>query len=175
VASFQDRVIGAMRLRAATFEDVEHDASATSQAAIVVVAGAASRGLASISLGVSIFLGGIVAALIGWVIGAAVVWVIGTKLLPSKNTQADIGQVLRAVGFAQAPAILGILTIVPILGWVIAFVLAIWTLAATVIAVRQAFEYDDTLRAVFVCVIAWLVMMVVMMAAAMIGVGASMW
>ena len=38
MASFQDRVVGVLRLQAATFEDVEHDPTALSQSAIVVLA-----------------------------------------------------------------------------------------------------------------------------------------
>jgi hypothetical protein len=175
VASFQNRVLGAMRLQAATFEEVEHDASAMSQAAIVVLAATVARGLGAYDLGMTVFLGTVVGALIGWVVGAVVVWIVGTRVLPGKNTQADLGQVLRTVGFAQAPGVFGILGFIPILGWLIGFVVGIWVLVATVIAVRQAFDYDDTIRAIIVCVIAWVVMVVVMMVVAMLGIGASMW
>ena len=50
----------------------------------------------------------------------------------------------------------------------------VWTLVALVIGVRQALDYDDTLKAVIVCVIAWVVMLVVMMMVAVLGVGAAM-
>ena len=45
MASFQDRVIGALKLQPNTFEEVENDATATGQAATVVVAAAISRRL----------------------------------------------------------------------------------------------------------------------------------
>jgi hypothetical protein len=51
----------------------------------------------------------------------------------------------------------------------------VWVLAATVIAVRQALDYDDTLRAVIVCVIAWLVMFFVTMLASLIGLGTRLY
>jgi hypothetical protein len=175
VASFQDRVIGVMRLQAAAFEEVEHDTTATSQAAMVVVAATIARGLVVLDLGASLFLGTVVAGLIGWVVGAFVVWLIGTRLLPGRNTEGDFTQLMRTVGFAQAPGVFAVLGIIPILGWLISFAAGIWVLIATVIGVRQALDYDDTLRAVIVCLIAWVVMFVVMMVASLIGLGARVW
>ena len=171
MASFQDRVVGAMRLNVATFEEVEHDASATVQAAIVVGAAALSSGLAS-GLGPAVF--GTIVGLIGWAIGAFVLLMVGTKLLPGRNTQADYGQMLRALGFAQAIGLFGILTIIPLLGWLIWFVIQVWVLVTMVIAVRQALDYDSTMRAVITCVVAWVIMIVISMVFAVFGFGAAM-
>jgi hypothetical protein len=91
MASFQDRVVGAMRLQPATFEEIEHDAAAVSQAAMVVLGAAISSVLGTLRWG---FLGGasiatIVFSFIGWAVGAAVVWLVGTRLMPGRNTEAD--------------------------------------------------------------------------------------
>ena len=176
MASFQDRVMGAMRLEAATFEEIEHDRTAVSQAALVVLGAAISGVIGTIRYG---FFGGaivatIVFAFIGWGVGAAVVWLVGTRLMPGRNTEADFQQVLRVVGFAQAPGLFSVLGIIPYLGWLIRFAIGIWTLIALVIAVRQALDYDDTLKAVLVCVIAWVIMFVVMMMVGFLGFGAAM-
>lgn len=176
MASFQDRVVGAMRLQPATFEEIEHDPTAVSQSAIVVLAVALAGVIGSLRYG---FFAGtatamIVFALIGWAVSSAVVWLIGTRLMPGKNTEADFQQVLRVVGFAQAPGLLSILGIIPILGVLIRFVVWIWTLVALVIAVRQALDYDDTLKAVIVCVIAWVVMFVATLMVGFLGFGAAM-
>ncbi|HYN07535.1 MAG TPA: YIP1 family protein [Vicinamibacterales bacterium] len=175
MASFQERVVGVMRLQAATFEEVEHDANATAQAAIVVLAVTIASSLVVLDLGVTLFLGTILAGLIRWVAGAFVVWIIGTRLLPGRNTEGDFTQVMRTIGFAHAPGIFAVLWIIPIIGWLIALAASIWALIATVIGVRQALDYDDTLRAVIVCVIAWIVMVLVMMVASLIGLGARVW
>ena len=53
--------------------------------------------------------------------------------------------------------------IIPILGWLIAFLLGLWSLAATVVAVKAALDYDDIVKAVIVTVIAWVVIFVAMM------------
>lgn len=175
MANFQERVVGVMRLQATTFEEVEHDANATSQAAIVVLVATIVPLLTWYDLGTRILVGTIVAALFGWLLSSLVLFLIGTRLLPGRNTSASIGELLRTVGFAQAPGIFAILAIVPIVGWLIGFLAVIWVLAATVIAVRQALDYDDTLRAVIVCLLAWVVKVIVMMIASLMGLGARVW
>jgi hypothetical protein len=176
MASFQDRVVGAMRLQAATFEDIEHDPSAVSQSVMVVLAVAIAGVIGASGFGLypGAAVASIVFALIGWAISSAVVWLIGTRLMPGKNTEADFPQVLRVVGFAQAPGLFSILGIIPILGYLIRFAVWIWTLVALVIAVRQALDYDDTLKAVIVCVIAWVVMFVATLMVGIMGFGAAM-
>jgi hypothetical protein len=162
MASFQNRVIGAMMLNVATYEEVEHDASAMPQAAAVVALASVSSAVGWIFYsGLRGFVTGIILALVGWLIGAVVVWAIGTKLLPGPKTEADIGQLLRTVGFAQSPALLMFITIIPILGWFLMIGIWVWGLVAWVIAVRQALDYDDTLRAVLVCVLAFVAQLVV--------------
>jgi hypothetical protein len=185
MSSFQNRVIGALRLQAATFEEVEHDASATSQAAIIVVASAISSAIPSFMYLSMIGFGGaaigvvmgLVMRLIGWVVGSYVLLMVGTKLMPGKNTEADLGQLLRCTGFAMAPLLGGIIMIIPILGWLIYVLLALLALAATVVAVKAALDYDDIVKAVIVTVIAWVVVFIAMaiIAAifAMVGIGAS--
>jgi hypothetical protein len=177
MATFQDRVIGAIKLQPATFEEVEHDATALSQAAIVVVAAAVAGSLRTLRYG---FIGAtgatamVIFAVIGWAIGAALVWLVGTRMMPGKNTEADFQQVLRTVGFAQAPGIFNVLGIIPILGWLVQVVVSIWTLVALVIAVRQVLDYDDTLKAVLVCVVAWVIMFIATMMVGFLGFGAAM-
>jgi hypothetical protein len=171
MASIQDRVIGAMKLNVATFEEVERDQTGTGQAAMVVLAGAISGGLGTGRLS-GIVLGAIL-GVAGWAVAAYVLMFVGTRLLPGKNTEADFGQMARTIGFAQAPYLLGILGIIPILGYLVRLVLGIWVLVAMVIAVRQALDYDDTFRAVIVCVIAWVIMFVMTMIVAMLGVGTA--
>jgi hypothetical protein len=179
MASFQERVLGALKLQASTYEEVENDASATGQAATVVVAAAVLKGLAlaistlmiGLGLGIVGLVLGVIFAVIGWVVGSYVVLMVGTKLMPGKDTQADIGQVLRVTGFASAPGLLGILGFIPILNIVLFLILALWTIAAMVVGVKQALDYDDIVKAVIVCVIAWVIMFVVTMIAGLITAG----
>jgi hypothetical protein len=162
MAGFGRRVAGAFMLDAATFEDVEHDATSSGQAAAVVVLASLATGLGYLRPGGwALVAGSAVMALAGWFASAGLLWMLGTRILPGKQTEADLGQLLRTVGFAQAPACLGGLSALPGVGTVAAPAALLWMLAATVVAVRQALDYDDTFRAVLVCLLALTVQLVV--------------
>lgn len=171
-----NRMLGAARLDVATYEEVEHDRSATGQAALVVVLASVAAGIGALAGG-----GGIrflllvtVAALIGWLIWAAVIWFVGTKLLPQRQTEADIGQLLRTMGFAAAPGVLRIFEIIPLLGGLVALIVYIWMLVTMVVAVRQALDYDNTWRAVGVCLVGWIIQMLfIWMIGGLTGMGNS--
>lgn len=163
MATLQERMIGAAMLNPATYEEVEADQTATGQAALVVVIAAVSAGLAGLRYGPSLVVWSIIAALIGWAVWAGLTYFIGSKMMPEPQTSADFGQLLRVVGFAMAPGVLGILGIIPFLGVLIRFVLSLWQLAAMVVGVRQALDYSTTGRAVVVCLIGFVVQWIVMM------------
>jgi hypothetical protein len=153
-----ERMIRAAKLDANLYEEVEADASALGQAILVVVLSSLAGGLGSISVnGVGGIISGIFIALIGWLIWALIVFLIGTKVLPQPQTSADLGQVLRTIGFSASPGIIRILGIIPFLYGLVNLVATIWMFVAMVIAVKQALDYDNYLRAVGVCLIGFLV------------------
>jgi hypothetical protein len=157
MASFVERVVGAARLDVQTYEEVESDTTATPQAMGVVALAALAGGVGVARAGGSGVLATVVGGLVGWVVWAALIWLVGAKLLPESGTKADIGQLLRTLGFAASPGLLLVLRILPLIGALIVFVIWIWQLAATVVAVRQALDYQSTGRAVLVCLIGWVV------------------
>ena len=72
-----------------------------------------------------------------------------------------MGELLRTIGFASSPGVIRVLGVVPFLGSLVFFVTGIWMLVAMVIAVRQALDYKSTGRAVGVCVVGWIVLVIV--------------
>jgi hypothetical protein len=164
-----ERMIGAALLKSDTYEDVERDESATSQALIVVVIAALSSGI-GLFLGTILFVGfgsafgafisGLIRAPIAWVVASVVVYFVGSNLFRTPETNVTIGQVLRVLGFAQTPLVLGIVLIVPILGWLVYFLLALWVLVASVIAIRHAFDFD-TGRAIGTAVVAIVIVFII--------------
>ena len=100
---------------------------------------------------------GTIAALIGWYVWAYITYFIGTKFLPEPQTRADHGELLRTIGFSSSPGLIRVLGIIPGLTGIVFSVASIWMLVAMVIAVRQALDYQSTLRAIVVCVIGWIV------------------
>jgi hypothetical protein len=154
--SLIERMKGAARLEAATYEEVERDTSATIQAAIVIVLVSIATGIGALGDGGAGLIGGIVASLIAWLVLAAVSYVIGTKFLAEPGTEADLGQVLRTVGFARTPHLLNIVAFIPILGGIVALVAWIWGAFALVIALKQALELNIS-KAIATAVIASIV------------------
>jgi len=162
MSSFIQRMIGASKLDAATYEEVEHDKSSLGQALGVVVIASIAAGIGSVYYAGIIggLLLGTLAALVGWFVWAFLTWIIGTKMLPEAQTEADIGQLLRTIGFASAPGVLRIFGFIPGIGGLIVLAVNIWMLVAMVVGVRQALDYESTGRAVGVCVIGWVVLLV---------------
>jgi hypothetical protein len=160
-SSFVDRVIGAIRLDPATYEAVEHDTDATWQAALVVVVAAIFSGVGSTGGRTRDLLGGVVASLVFWALFALFAYLVGAYLLRGPETSATFGEVLRALGFSYAPSLFAILGLIPGIGFLIVFIAGIWSLIASVIALRQAFEVS-TGRAVAIAVVAFLAMVVLL-------------
>jgi hypothetical protein len=158
--TFVERMVGAAKLDVRVYEEVEADRTATPQALAIVVLSAVAGGI-GIGEGIRGLVVGTIAGLVGWAAWAWLIYFIGTRWLPEPDTKADIGELLRTIGFATSPGILRVAGIVPILGPIVIVVSAVWTLVAVVVAVRQALDYRSTGRAIGVCVIGWVVQIVI--------------
>lgn len=158
MANFKDRIIRAAKLDVRLYEEVEADNTAMAQAIGVVVLSSVAAGIGSVAQGGAggIFTGTIM-ALISWFVWAYLTYLIGTRLLPEPQTRANVGQLLRTVGFASSPGLIRVVGIIPGLMGVVFFIASVWMLVAMVIAVRQALDYTSTLRAVGVCMIGWII------------------
>lgn len=154
-----DRILRAAKLDIQLYEEVESDKNATLQALGVVILSSLAAGIGTIGQvgGYENLLGGLFFSVIGWVILAGLTFWVGTRVFPEPQTEADLGQLLRVVGFSSAPGIIRILGILPGVTFFVFLVASIWSLIAMVIAVRQALDYQNTWRAIGVCVIGWVV------------------
>ena len=158
MTSFKDRIIRAAKLDVDLYEEVEADKGAMGQAVGVVVLSSLAAGVGTISIGgIRGIVMGTVVALIAWYIWAYLTYFIGTKFLPEPQTRADHGELLRTIGFSSSPGLIRVLGIIPGLRAVVFLLASIWMLVAMVIAVRQALDYNSTLRAVGVCLIGWVI------------------
>lgn len=136
--SMTDRMIGAAKLDIDVYEDVEADSTATGQAAGVVAIVALCSAIGGIGGGTQAVFGGLIAALVGWLLWAGITYLIGDKLLGGTATW---GELLRTLGFAQAPGVLFLLGVVPLVGSVIAVIVGLWILVTGVVAIRQALDF----------------------------------
>ena len=164
MTSMVDRMIRAAKLDAQLYEEVEADKGTLGQAMGVVVLASIAAGVGSGALGgFSGFFIGTAGALFSWFIWAALTYFIGTRILPEPTTRADIGELLRTTGFSSSPGLIRVLGLVPGITDIVFLVSGVWMLTAMIIAVRQALDYQSTLRAVGVCTIGWIVQVVVLL------------
>jgi hypothetical protein len=152
--TFPQRAIGAARLEVPVFEEIEADRQATGQALIIVVLSsmAAGIGLTSSMYNAPV-LHRVMLALLLWVFWAISTYIVGVYLMPEPQTETNVGELLRTIGFAASPGILRILGFLPGIGGPIYVISTVWMLVAMVIAIRQALDYKSTGRAVVVCLI----------------------
>ncbi len=166
------RILGVFKLDKATFAEIENDRTATTQAAIVVILVALVAGIGaaigasmfneaapammeglSESLGETIdlgmtprlspvgaFINAVLGALLSWLVWSALTYFIGTRLF---GAQADMGEMLRVIGFAQAPRLLSGLGFIPCIGPVLSLVGLIWSLAASFVGIREGLDLDS--------------------------------
>jgi len=153
------RIIGVFKLDSRTFEEIKHNPSLTLPAALIVIfvsllggvgnwlnnvacvsmlSGVGNWLLPGLRLGGASFATGFLSSLIGvvagWLIWSLATWFVGTRLFKG---QADLGGMLRVIGFAYTPLVL---SIIPCAGWVIG---VIWALVAGFIAIRQGLNLDN--------------------------------
>lgn len=154
--TFLQRLIGALSLDRAIYEEVEADESATVQAFLVVLASSVAAGIGirqpdSQTLASIVFFS--MLALLTWAGWALLTFEIGTRLMPDRGTRSDVGELLRTLGFAATPGLLRVLGVMPEVMVPVFVVTTLWMLAAMVVAVRQALDYQSTGKAIAVCVL----------------------
>lgn len=107
--------------------------------------------------GLGIILGlcfGLAFGIVRWALWVTVILMVGGGLLRTGNTQISWSEMGRVLGFAYTPGVLAIFSWVPVVGWLISVAAFIWTLAAAIMGVRQAMDFEGTGRAILVVVIA---------------------
>jgi hypothetical protein len=155
--TFLQRLIGAAALDTAIYEEVEADPAATGQAMSIVVLSSIAIGIGARGLG-----GGISAiavfgsiALVTWAAWALLMFELGVRVMPGRSTRSNPYELLRTVGFAATPGLAAVLASVPAVTIPVLTGTLIWILAAMVVAVRQALDYDSLGKAIAVCLLGW--------------------
>jgi hypothetical protein len=107
---------------------------------------------------------GAAALFAGWIAWAATTTWLGTRVFPEPQTACDFQEMLRTLGFAASPGILAVLGVVPEMRVAAFAVTTLWMLAATVVAVREALDYESTARALVVCATGWVLQVLAVVA-----------
>lgn len=147
------RMLGAARLHADTYEEVEADRSSLAPAALVVGGAALSSGagtalrfsgtaMEALDVGIETTISAFM-PLVLWVAGSAFAFMAGASFFRGPETETDFAEVLRTTGFAFTPGwLLAILGLRPeALGTVCYWIVWLWVLVAGVVAIRQALDF----------------------------------
>jgi hypothetical protein len=168
---FLERIKGVFRLDAGTFKEIEHDESATAQAAIVVFLvallgaigafiGAQAANAALSGLGeqfsefgemdlpnltaalspVGALFNAFIGAFVAWLVWSVMTYFIGVNIFKG---EATIPEMLRVIGFAQAPRLLSVLNFIPCIGWLFGLAGWVWAIAASFVAIREGLDLDS--------------------------------
>jgi hypothetical protein len=160
-----DRIVRAIRLDWTVFREIADDKDALKEAAIIVaivsflsaIGMTAGPSITKIVAGMPVlgfFFNWIVAGvLLGWIGWAILTYLVGSLVFKAGT---DIPEMLRVLGYASAPHLLGLLAFIPCVGWIFPIAGAVLALIAGIIAVREAME-TDTGNAIITVVISWVI------------------
>jgi hypothetical protein len=151
-----ERIVRAIRLDWTVFREIAQDPKAMKEAAIIVAIvtflSAVGIGLAKQSFG-SFIVDWLVAILVGWIGWAVITYLVGTSIFKGGT---NIPEMMRVLGYANAPHLLGLLSFIPCVGWLFPIAGGILALVAGVLAVREAMDLD-TGNAIITVVISWVI------------------
>ncbi len=153
------RMLGAARLHADTYEEVEADRSSLGPAFVIVLVAALASGAGTalryeagavdfVDVGVETTISALL-PLVLWVAGSAFAFMTGASFFRGPETETDFAEVLRTSGYAFSPGfLLAVQGLRPeMVGIVGTWLVWLWIVAAGLVAIRQALDFT-TLRAV---------------------------
>lgn len=134
VQVFLQRMVRASLLDSKAYSEIIADTGATRQALFVVLLMAIATGIGGETAYFTILW------IIGWLVWVNVTYLAGGLFFPEWKAEAKWSVMARAMGFAQAPAVLRVLGLIPGPAGVLLSLLSLaWTLVASVAAARQVF------------------------------------
>ena len=158
--NYFQRLQKAIMLDVSFYEKVENDKKFTDQAMMTVVLVSIVQGFMIAGFAPIALVQGILGSLVRFIIWAFFIAFVGTRILPEPETKSNTGELIRTLGFAYAPGLLVIFKVLPFINSFVDPIVVILQLAAMTIAVRQALDFNSTVRAVGVCIVAFLLMIV---------------
>ena len=158
--NYFQRLQKAIMLDISFYEEVEKDKKFTDQAMMTVTLVSVVQGLMIAGFAPIALVQGILGSLLRFIIWAFFIAFVGTRILPEPETESNTGELIRTLGFAYAPGLLVVFKIFPIISYLVDPIVVVLQLAAMTIAVRQALDFNSTVRAVGVCIVAFILMII---------------
>ena len=151
------RVVRAVTFDVKFFNEVKSDISLNQEALIVVAVSSLLAAIGSITGGIGYALLLVIWGVLGYYIWSYVTWLVGKNFFGGSG---DVGELQRTLGYAWAPRALGLLGIVPCVGWVFGLVGALWSLGVGILAVREGMQVD-TGKAIATTFVGWVIVLVI--------------
>ncbi len=148
-----NRAIRVAKLDFPVYREIARDASATTEAAVVVAVVALASGIGALADSFGSVVVAVLGAFVWWVVFAAMTYFFGKNVFGAPNTQVDVPSLLRTQGYAQAPRVLAFFGFIPVLGWLSALVGGLWGLVTAIVAIRETLVIG-TGRAIIVGIVA---------------------
>jgi len=168
-----ERIMRIIQLDFSVFKEIESDPNATAEAAIIVAVASVLSAIGSAATAnkpVLTFLVGVVSGILGWLVWSYVSYFIGQAMFKGKGT---VENMLRVIGYANAPRFLGILGFIPCLGALAGLIGAILALVAGIMAIREGLDLE-TGQAIIVTLVGWVALFILsLFISIVLGVGAA--
>lgn len=153
------RFLRVLSLESGVFQTIAADSSSMAQALIIVLIGAIATATGTLDdSGFGTFIPTMIVAIFGWIVWSWLIYVLGTRLsvkIFPKSASPEMRSIFKAIGFAQAPAVLRIVGLSSSLGPMIAILSLIWIIAAMAVATNQLFGSQSLGRSAAVVVISF--------------------
>lgn len=151
-----------LTLNASFYENARNHPRTHRIALTIVILAAVSRALGSVVIAIinlasfpivvlSLLVNGL-SVVGGYYFWTFTIWKLGQWL--KRYSPSAFGDLLGPIGFAYAPQVLNFLTLIPLLGQPIERVLAVWSLLAVIVGVRQGLDISTT-KAAIICLVGW--------------------
>jgi hypothetical protein len=137
-----ERILRLIKLDFSVFREIEADEKATAEAAIIVLVTAflsAAGGALVAEQPLMHFLSTMVSGVLSWIVWSIVTYFIGKSLFKGGGT---LPQMLRVLGYASAPRILGALGFIPCFGWLAVFAGWVVSIIAAVMAIKEGLDVE---------------------------------
>jgi hypothetical protein len=135
-----ERMLRAIFLDPAVYEDLRRDRSATGQAITVVFIVAACSLIGARMLGPVVMLEAGIGAFINWLFVSMIVMLVANRF----GGRVEFDEIIRPLAFAQTPGVLYVLALVP--GWGSALplplVVWLWSTVALFVAIREVIRLE---------------------------------
>jgi hypothetical protein len=137
-----ERIMRILKLDFSVFREIESDPNATTEAAIVVAITTLVSAIAS-AVGsdhaVASFVQAMINGFVGWIVWSAVTYFVGRSMFAGGGT---LVQMLRVLGYANAPRILSVFAVIPCFGWLGVLIGWLLSIVAGIMAIKEALDLE---------------------------------